>query len=763
MGFFERPDPRETECADRDAAPAVFLMVRRHALGIACAAIVAGAYYAAGVFAGLRSSAITDGTVGGLPLTGQVTIRRDERDVPHVSARSERDAIFAEGFVEGSDRLFQMDLARRYALGELAEVLGAKVLPIDVEQRYAAIGPIADRQWQHLGPHDRSLLEAYSDGVNAAVSVQPLPVEFRLLAYHPRAWSPRDSLAVAAVATLELADSWHRIFARDAAWRRNSPRGFDAISPLSDPLYDVAMDDTQLPARGFSFTVMREMPTRTSVREAFRNEAVGEKLRAGPRPGSNVWAVGKSRTVNGRALLANDPHLDLTIPGIWYLVDVRFPGEHVAGAAIPGVPGVVLGHNDRIAWGASNAQTATASVYRAGALSRAAWVGERIRVRFAADVVRAYYRTPREFGVPNDNDRNQLALVRWPPYAQTQSTISTFLALDRAGGVGDALAVLRAYRGSPQNFVIADANGSVAYHLAGAIPDDPAWGRYVHPARDLRVSMQLVPFDALPAMAAAASHVVVSANNKMYGPTYGRRLSPSFEPPYRAYRIAQLLARRRTYDAAYFARMQMDTLSPVDLEIARAVVRIARANPLEVPGDSVDYLAAWDGRFAPDSKAASIEHAIRTAMLQSAPSFGALMARLREGAQSPDTFGAIRDALSPTLRREDAWGIAGAVPVEHPLAPMRFSFLNGPALEGLGDEYTIHLQEPGFTQGFRAVWDVGNWDAGGIAIPNGESGEPGSGHYHDLAGEWEKGTLHALPFSETAIARATRATLLLQP
>ncbi len=550
MGFFERPDPRETECADRDAAPAVFFMLRRHALGIACAALLAVAYYAGGVFAGLRSAASTNGAIGGLGVRSQVSIRRDERDVPHVSARSERDAIFAEGFVEGSDRLFQMDLARRYALGQLAEVLGAKVLSLDEEQRYAAIGPIADRQWQHLDRHDRSAAASLqrrrqrrNRGAAAAARVSPARVS-------PRAWSPRDCLAVAAVATLELADSWHSIFSRDAAWRRNGPRGFEVISPLSDPRYDVALNGT---------------PLHGDNRGTFDSSALAGTTPQTPqhsRPGSNVWAVGKLRTTDGRALLANDPHLDLTIPGIWYLIDVRFPGVHVAGATIPGVPGVVLGHNDRIAWGASNAQTATASVYGAGALSRTAWVAERFHVRFAPDFVRPYYRTAREFGVPNDNDRNQLALVRWPPYAQTQSTISTFLALDRASGVREALAILAAYGGSPQNFVIAGANGTVAYHLAGAIPDDPAWGRYVHPARDLRSPMPLVPFDALPGIAPGISRVVLSANNKMYGPAYGLRLSPSFEPPYRAYRIAELLAARRTYDAAYFARMQMDALSP---------------------------------------------------------------------------------------------------------------------------------------------------------------------------------------------------------
>ena len=364
---------------------------------------------------------------------------------------------------------------------------------------------------------------------------------------------------------------------------------------------------------------------------------------------------------------------------------------------------------------------------------------ERFHVRFAPDVVRAYYRTASEFAVPNDNDRNRLALVRWPPYAQTQSTISTFLALDRASGVPDALAILARYRGSPQNFVIAGTNGAVAYHLAGAIPDDPAWGRYVHPARDLHSAMGLVPFDALPSVGPDLSRIVLSANNKMYGPAYGLRLSPSFEPPYRAYRIAELLGARRSYDAAYFARMQMDALSPVDLEIARAVVRIARANPLDVPAASVNALAGWDGRFTPESRAASIEHAMRTSMLEQAPSMSALLAELRDGAQTSSALAAVRDALSPAARREAPWGSAGAVAVEHPLAPMRFTFLNGPALEGLGDEYTIHLQEPGFTQGFRAVWDVGNWDAGGITIPNGESGRTWFGPLPRSGRRMEKG------------------------
>jgi penicillin G amidase len=752
MGFFERPDPREAECAARDAAPAVFPTLVRHSFGIACVVAIGASVYIANVVAGLHTASATSGVVAGIPVREAVSIVRDDRDVPHVTARNERDGFFAEGFVEASDRLFQMDLARRYALGELAEVLGAKALPIDIEQRYAAIDSMATRQWAHLDARDRAALQAYSEGVNAALLRQPLPPEFRLLAYHPQPWTPHDSLAIAAVATLELADSWHRVFTRDANWRRTTPATYDQLYPLSDSRYDVALDGTIIPnaatpGAGFSLALRR-----------------GESKRAPekPAPGSNVWAAGGSRTISGRALLANDPHLDLTIPGIWYLIDVRFPGLHVAGAAIPGVPGVVLGHNDRVAWGASNAQAATCSVYRAGALHRSSWVVERIAVRFARDVLRPYYRTAREFGVPNDNDRHEMALVRWPPYVGDRTTITTFLALDRATGVRGALSTLSSYRGSPQNFVIADTSGAVAYHLAGSIPNDPAWGRYVHPASDLRLATPVLAFAALPAARPSGARVVVSANNKMYGSNYAYRLSPAFEPPYRAYRISRLLAARRTYDTGYFARMQMDTVSPVDLEIARAVVRIVRENALDLPQAELRGLAAWNGSFAPGSHAASLEYAMRTGMQERVPSIAALLDELRDASRPAAAVSDVRDTLPASTEPVRAWATAGAVPVQHPLAPMRFSFLDGPTFEGRGNDYTVHLQEPGFAQGFRAVWDVGNWDGGGIVIPSGESGEPGSVHYRDLAAAWQAGALQALPFTNDAVARAARATLILR-
>jgi penicillin amidase len=753
VGFFERPDPRLILSADPTPTAAVAAALKRHALAFAvCLLAIAGAY-AATVETGLHSTAVTRGSIVAKGLYAAVTIVRDGRDIPHIRAANEHDLYFAQGYAQGSDRLFQLDLSRRYAYGRLAEVFGAKALALDKEQRAVDINGIAERQLRALAPSDRNAIVAFSEGVNAAAASQPLPLEFRMLLYQPAPWTPKDSLAVSIVVSLELADSWHDIFARDAVWRQRGPRCFDTLFPLSDARYDVTIEGAR---NAQPAPAHRSKCTAPEVAARSRRDAIG----------SNGWAAGSRRSVDGHALIANDPHLVLTIPGIWYVVDIESPQVHAAGATIPGIPGVVLGHNGRLAWALTNAEMATTSVFEARHLSRRSWVTERFHVRFARDVSASYYRTPRDFSVTNDNLSSAIALVRWPIYAEKHSVIATVLALDRARDINAALRIIANYRGSPQNFILADRSGRVAYHVAGLVPDDPAWGRYVHPASDLRADFPTIPFAQLPRERPARDAIVVSANNKAYASAYPYRLSAQFEPPYRAYRIAQLLHVRPRYDAAYFARMQLDTLSPIDLEIARDVVRFARAHPQqESRADLLAALGRWDGRFEPDSHAAALEHMLRGSVLGDAPEFSARLSELRgvDDAAERDLESDLDGWFSFAFEQRRAWREAGGMRIEHPLAPMNFAFLNGAWLPGAGDEYTIHLQEPGFAQSLRAVWDVGDWDRGGIAIPSGESGEPGSPHYTDLTRAWIAGRLQPLPFGPAAVAKNAAGTLVLRP
>ncbi len=678
------------------------------------------------VFFGMHAVARTDGTVSGLALHKPVQILRDGRGVPHIRANDEHDLFFAQGYVEGSDRLFQMDLTRRFITGTLAEVLGAPALASDESERAIPIAQIVAAQWAALPQRTRANLTAFSDGINAAIEREPTPVEFRILFYHPKPWTPQDTLAVGMATVLDLTDTWDDIAPRDRDWRSKGAKAFGALHPLTDPCYDAPV-----------------LAGLAKISDAPKCAAqLASALDTRIPIGSNEWAAGGAHTATGRALLANDPHLRLGIPGVWYLIDLEAPGIHVAGAAFPGTPGVVLGHNDRIAWGSTNGTVASLSVYDAPQnLAKNGWHDETYDVRFGKPVTQQVYRTATEFGVRLSDTR--FVLVRWDAFTHPRSPIATFDALDRAKDLGAAQRALDIYPGPTQNFELADAGGRVGYRLAGVIPDDPAWARYIHPATDLAHPYPNVPDPKLPRVAPARDAIVWTSNNKVYANGYPLRLSPEFAPPYRAYRVAQMLHAHQRYDLDYFRRMQLDTLSIPERELVRY-------------NDEGAY-RSWDGRMSPGSKIATYATLERIAATD------------RHNQAMPRVLIARRDGAhrgsypTPVLETLQPWGIAGAVQVKHPLAALGLSFLNGTRFPGNGDAFTVHVQGSGTSQSFRAVWDVGNWDAGGIVIPQGESGQPGSPHYTDGANDWLAGNLVALPYSAAAVDRATRATETLSP
>jgi penicillin G amidase len=714
----------------------VKLLARLLAVALILVVLALGAF-AANVVIGMRAHARYSGTISGLGLRAPVTILRDDRGVPHITAHDDYDLFFAQGYVEGSDRLFQMDVLRRFTLGELAEVFGAVALRSDREQRAVPVRAIVDAQWRNLDRPSREILAAFSDGVNAAMQREPLPVEFRLLAYRPRPWRPQDSLAVGMAEVLDLIDDWDAIAARDTAYRRGGLRLLEARFPLTDRCYDAP--------------VMSGLGGMAPGPRCVRNvAAILRQLRdARPPIGSNEWAVGATRSLTGRALLANDPHLGLGIPGIWYLIDLRSPRYHVAGASLPGLPAIVLGHNDRLAWGATAGTVTSLSVFLPPArLDPAGWQTERFTVRFHASQSERYYRAKHVFGLTTLDDR--LVLVHWNAYDHPTSPAQTFIDLDRATSIETATAALAAFPCPSLNFVLADTTGRAAYVLAGQIPNDPARGRWIHSARDLARSYPMIPFSVLPKVAPSRNAVLWSANNKMYGQNYPLELSPQFVPPYRAYRIAELLRARQRYDVEYFRRMQLDVLSLPERELAHALAPAIGRNNARI----ADALARWNGEMDGASTTATVIEGLRWQMTDGHT--GRMPTLLAAGVTG--------DVLRPIFPPSPApWRIVGAVTVRHSLASLGINFLNGTTLPGYGDSFTLHVQYPSYSQSFRAVWDVGNWDAGGISLPQGESGQPGSGHYTDEAQAWNAGRLWPLPFSERAVGRATVDREMLLP
>ena len=747
----------------------------------------------------------TTGTIAGLGLHAPVQILRDDRDIPHIRATSAHDAAYAEGYVTGSDRLFQIDVTRRKMLGRLAELFGDSATATDEDARVVDVRGIVATEYAHLTPAERETLQAFADGVNAAAVREPKPPEYKIIFQSFRPWTPQDSLAVGFATVLELTDSWDNVIARDTVEQEMGKPATGALYSLTDPAYDtptmggrpVAL--APLPPLPYASLPMAPPEASPSPKVSLIDGSLRDSL------GSNEWTAGASRTSSGRALLANDPHLPRTMPGIWYLLDVAYPGVHVAGAALAGVPGVILGHNDHLAWGATDARAVSPRVYNESFMtleSKRYHAGSRIldatvrhevfKPRLAADVTRDYLTTRHGFVVEATGDTRHA--VQWEPASDVRSPISAFLALDAATSIEDGLHALATYPGPAENFALAQTDGRAAYWLAGDVNADPAWGlRTIDGATTDPSPLTFIPFALLPHVAPSRTSIAVNANNLPYPAGYPYRVSAAFGAPYRAAEItAQLHAHPIGVEPS--RAIQADTLSLGERELAHMAVEAVGRSGASTDEDIAPIYAAlrrFDGHFDPASQGATIAQRLRvvatydlfaahmsstafTGYLNDGPAFVTLMRALRERPKGwfphddveaflvTEVHRTIRD-FGGTSATMLAYGNAYRVIARHPFAAVNFKLFDSPPLAGSGGSYAPAVQAIVLGQSFRAVWDVGAWDNGGIDLPFGESGEPGSPWYKAGAEAWQAHTLTPLPFSDAAVARSTRATETLTP
>jgi penicillin amidase len=778
---------------------------------------------------------------GSAPLPGlaqSVTVDRDGWGIPHIRAGSLNDLVEAQGYVMAQDRLWQMDLMRRVARGELSEIFGPLALDMDRQYRTLGLARAAERDAGQLDPESRDALEAYARGVNHFIEQHRgrLPLEFSLLGYQPRPWQPADTLVIVGYMYQDLTHTWEaelnrakvtervgaerarELFSQESELDRyvvgeagQSDHG-QAGSDEQDDEDEIQPDNvlkTAAPSAPLRFTPDTPDVAATlwpSVRSRLAGAA--EDIHRGL--GSNNWVVSGDYTASGKPLLANDTHLQLTVPPIWYEIHLTAPGWNVKGFTLPGAPLVIIGHNARIAWGFTNNgadvqdlyietfNSANPGEYRVhGKWQAAQLVQETIRVKGQADQKLTVVVT--RHGPVVRREGEKAYALRWTAL-EPGGLAYSYQWLGRARNWEEFRNELKRVWGPGQNAVYADVDGNIGYIMAARVPvrkkghgevpvpgdsDDYEWTGYI-------------PFEQLPQVFNPDDGLIATANARVVGPKYKPYLTDRWELPYRTARIYGLLADKSGLRAEDMLKVQTDVYSYAHLFLARQLVA---AGQVAEPNDArarelLERLKDWSGEAGADEPEVSFLEAVRveTLYLLLQPYLGeetklyqwrssvfvqkVLTERPKrwlpkQYASYDELLAAAADRAVARLERESgsrrisgwAWKRFNSLQMLHLLGRRGFlrwllSITDQPQN---GTRYSIRAASPTDGPSMRFTADLGNWDESLMQIPAGESGQVGSAHYKDQFSYWFEGKPITAPFSEAAEADVRQHTLTLKP
>ena len=785
-----------------------------------------------------------DGSISVPGLQKEVTVDRDSWGVPHIRASSVEDLAKAQGYVMAQDRLWQMDLYRRAARGQLSEILGARVLGIDKDFRVLGLGRAADREATNLEPEARKIIEAFAHGVNKFIEQHEsnLPLEFSLLRYKPQPWKPADTLAISGYMYRTLTDTrgWkiHRAIVTERAGPERAKDLFSAESSLdhyvvgdpnvpndgsqrsaTDP--DEGDDDDEIQPDTVIKAHLNSTRSGAEPRhsgpdvacglavsiEEFLDESQSE-IRQGL--GSNNWVVSGGHTATGKPLLANDTHLTLRIPPIWYEVHLTAPGWNVKGFALPGAPMVIIGHNERIAWGFTNNQAdvqdlyietfnpASPTEYRVkGSWVKAQIIDEIIGVKGQPDEHLQVVVTRHGPIVHREGDKAYA--MRWTA-TEPGALANSYNWLGKARNWKEFREAMKRVWGPAQNAVYADVEGNIGFIMAARVPirkkghgevpvpgntDDYEWAGYI-------------PFDQLPQALNPESGFIATANARVVGPNYKPYLTDRWDDPYRTARIYDLLHDRHDLRPEDMLKAQTDTYSYPHVFLAEQLLAAARTvKPRDGRAQKlIEGLKDWNGISDANSPEVSFLEAARGAALDLLlePVVGKDISLYqwrratflqqilsdrpakwlpRQYKNYDELLAAAADLAvsrlaeqSKSERTQDwTWGRLNALEMFHPLGQEGIlrgllSITNKPQS---GTGYTIYRATKDLGPAMRFVANPGNWDESILLLPAGQSGQPGSSHYSDQFSYWYEGKPIFAPFSDAAEAKATKHTLTLKP
>lgn len=791
-----------------------------------------------------RPLARLDGSVAIGGVKDGVIVDRDRWGRPWIRAKSLQDAVTAQGYVTAQDRLWQMDLLRRAASGDLSDIFGELGLTYDRENRTLGMRQAAERAVADASPEIRGLLEAYARGVNDNIAERggKLPIEFVALGYKPRAWTPADTYLISLYMYKTLTSTWkeklNRQWITEKVGEERARDLFVSDSPLDHFIWtagaslphltssDDAKSSTRLDERAFGRDDGAQPPFASIAWNAARNFLAQFEEESSEIIGSNNFVVSGAHTASGKPLLANDTHLQLSTPALWYIVHLTAPGVNVEGFALPGAPLVIIGHNERIAWGFTNSNADVEDLYiekfsdtnpmeyfANGKMLTAEVRHEVIRVRGKPDVMLDVVVTRHGPIVHRDTAEQggRAYALRWTALEPGGLDFG-FPLLGEARDWNSFIETTRHIAGPGQNTIYADVDGNIGFTIPARIPARASGdGALPVPGdTDLYEWKGYIPFEELPRVENPPDGIIATANARTVGPRYKYYLSDRQAGPYRTARLYELLSGRTGLTAADCNAIQNDIVSMPNRFLASALLEAARTKQ---PADAraqrlVAKLAGWDARATAESVETSFVEYTRRALfvrllqpylgdevtkyelweplsvyndvwwrdkvflenvLRDRPAawlpggFANYDELLMAGAD--DAVAVLQKQTGQATESEWNWGRLHPLDMLHPLgrAGLLHRLLSiGPYAQG-GTIDTVRAMGVGHGPAMRFVADLSNFDGSLMEIPTGESGQYGSPYYRDQFAEWFAGRGIPATFSIAAEDSARAHRLTLLP
>jgi penicillin G amidase len=721
-------------------------------------------------------------TQGELVLAGledEAQIIRDEHGIPHIFASTGHDAYYALGVAHAQDRLWQMEITRRALRGRVAELIGPPAVETDIFFRTMGLGDAADEAVATLPDDVIAALEAYADGVNAVIEAPGFvpPPEFQILMTDPEPWTPADTVVVYKAIALDL---FGNAFGEPARAALDEQLGAERAEEFIGRYPDDAPRSLSMADLGLS----EDLP-------AIEEAAPVQGPEDNGRDGSNNWVLSGERTASGLPILANDPHLGLRAPAIWYLARLTTPDGSAVGATLPGTPFVTLGRNDDIAWGFTNTGPDVGDLHP---VTADAVIGEReehIKVRFGEDITITRRETatgpvldPEHFDYEVPEGADFFAL-QWMLDEPDDATTGVGLHILSSEDWDDFVNAVRGFVAPQQNIVFASRDGDIGFYAPSRIPVRDEDGNWV----------STIPFEDLPHTRNPDRGFIATANNKIVPDGYPHYLTSEWYGVSRIRRIYDGIESQAVHDMDSMAALQIDTVSDMALRILPVLMTAEPSSELGV--NALAELEGWDGDMVVDRPEPLIYAAWVRELNRAvyADDLGTLFPRWYADRRvllmdvltgdlsawcddiTTEATETCQSLLGPALDRAmattaesqgrdiTAWRWGDVHYARHAHTP----FSDFPVLSDVftittpipGDGATVNVahysyRTPGYSvfhgASYRALYDLADPDASRFMITTGQSGNVLSRHYDDLAPLWGRGEYLEIPTGWTVDA-----------